>query len=136
MTPLPVFLVTVISTILIMLILQNLTSGERKIEYRIAHSYSVVEPAFERAMGSLLGPPIVSGNRVTSLLNGDQIFPPMLAAIRAAQKTITFETYIYWSGAIGREFSEALAERARGGVAVHVLLDWLGSAKMDESMLQ
>ena len=74
-------------------------------------------------MGSLLGPGIVGGNRVQELLNGEQIFPAMLAAIRSAQRSITFETYIYWSGDIGREFAEALAERARAGVKVHVLLD-------------
>jgi cardiolipin synthase len=59
----------------------------------------------------------------------------MLAAIRGATRTITFETYIYWSGAIGRDFAEALAERARNGVKVHVLLDWVGSAKMDSSLM-
>ncbi|MES2605337.1 MAG: phospholipase D-like domain-containing protein, partial [Pseudomonadota bacterium] len=75
-------------------------------------------------------------NRVRALLNGNEIFPPMLAAIRGAQKTITFETYIYWAGAIGREFAEALAERARGGVKVHVLLDWVGSAKMNAELLR
>jgi cardiolipin synthase len=60
----------------------------------------------------------------------------MLAAIRNARKTITFETYIYWSGCIGREFAEALAERARAGVRVHVLLDWFGSKKMDPESLE
>ena len=56
----------------------------------------------------------------------------MLAAIRGARKTITFETYIYWSGDIAPQFADALAERARQGVKVHVLLDWVGSAKMDD----
>ena len=49
--------------------------------------------------------------------------------------SITFETYIYWSGDIGREFAEALAERARQGVKVHVLLDWVGSMKMEDSLV-
>ena len=59
----------------------------------------------------------------------------MLAGIRAAKTTITFETYIYWSGAIGREFVDALAERAKAGVKVHVLLDWVGSIKMEQQLL-
>ena len=59
----------------------------------------------------------------------------MLAAIRGARKTITFESYIYWSGSIGREFAEALAERARAGVKVHLLLDWLGSSKLDAAQV-
>ena len=59
----------------------------------------------------------------------------MLAAIRGAKETIDFETYIYWSGAIGKEFADALAERARAGVKVHVLLDWVGSPKMDAALV-
>jgi cardiolipin synthase A/B len=70
------------------------------------------------------------------LVNGDRIFPAMLAAIRAAKSSITFETYIYWSGAIGREFADALIERARAGVKVHVLLDWVGSAKVEEGFVE
>ena len=45
------------------------------------------------------------------------------------------DQYIYWSGDIGKQFADALSERARAGVRVHVLLDWVGSAKMDESYL-
>jgi cardiolipin synthase len=86
-------------------------------------------------MGVMLGPQIVDGNRFDALLNGDQIFPSMLKAIRGAQKTVTFETYIYWSEAIGKEFADALSERARAGVKVHVLIDWVGSSKMDQSYL-
>ena len=86
-------------------------------------------------MGSLLGPTLVAGNRARELLNGDQIFPVMLAAIHGARHSITFETYIYWSGDIGREFADALSKRAKAGVKVHVLLDWVGSGKIHESFL-
>jgi cardiolipin synthase len=64
-------------------------------------------------------------------MNGDQFFPAMLDAIRAAQRTVAFETFIYWDGEIGRQFSDALVERARAGVKVHVMLDWLGTKKID-----
>ena len=86
-------------------------------------------------MGVLLGPPVLPGNRYKALINGDAIFPAMLKAIGGAQKSITFETYIYWSGDIGRQFAEALSERARAGVKVHVLLDWVGSQKIEQSYL-
>jgi cardiolipin synthase A/B len=86
-------------------------------------------------MSHLLGPPLVAGNRVQCLINGDQIFPAMLAAIRSATTTITFETYIFWSGEIGREFTTALSERAAAGVKVHLLLDWLGSEKLDRDSI-
>jgi cardiolipin synthase A/B len=116
-------------TVGVILLALNFTSGEKKIRHEIPTLYGVEDPQFLRSMGSLLGPAIVDGNRLTTLLNGDEIFPSMLEAIRAARKTITFETYIYWSGKVGDDFAKALSERARAGVKVHVLLDWVGSGK-------
>jgi cardiolipin synthase len=109
--------------------------SEKTVQHPIPHLYGAEDPQFARTMGALLGPDILDGNRVEVLLNGDEIFPAMLQAIRSGNKTITFETYIYWSGAIGAEFANALAERARAGVKVYVLLDWVGSSKMDASLL-
>lgn len=126
---------TALATGALVLLALNFTAGEKKVQQQLPRLYSTASPQFERALGSLLGPGIVGGNEVTELLNGDQIFPPMLAAIRAARHSVTFETYIYWSGDIGKQFADALSERAHAGVAVHVLLDWVGSAKMDESYL-
>jgi cardiolipin synthase len=108
---------------------------EKVVKNPIPHLYGAEDPQFSRTMGTLLGTGILDGNRVDVLLNGDEIFPAMLQAIRSAKTTITFETFIYWSGSIGSEFSNALAERARAGVKVHVLLDWIGSNKMDASQL-
>lgn len=126
----------VLASIVATIVALNFIPGEKKIETRISEIYAVHDPQFLRSMGNLLGPAIVSGNEVQELLNGDEIFPPMLAAIRSAEKTITFETYIYWSGKIGKEFAEALAQRARSGVKVHVLVDWAGSVKMDRNLMQ
>ncbi|MGK2897805.1 MAG: phospholipase D-like domain-containing protein [Burkholderiaceae bacterium] len=114
----------------------NLTGGEKKIERRLERLYGIDDPQFRHDLGVLLGPPFLEGNRHQALLNGDEIFPAMLREIRNARTSINFETYIYWSGDIGEEFAAALAERARHGVKVHVLLDWLGSAKMDDALLQ
>jgi len=125
--------VTVALTVLALAIARNFVGGERGVERRITHLYSVHDSAFGRAMGLALGPSIVGGNQVVALLNGDEIFPAMLEAIRGAQKTITVETYIYWAGEIGRKFAVALSDRARAGVRVHVLVDWAGSSKMDAS---
>ena len=108
---------------------------EKVVEHPIPHLYGVRDSQFSRTMGTLLGTGILEGNQVDVLLNGDEIFPAMLHAIRSAKTTITFETFIYWSGSIGSEFTNALAERARAGVKVHVLLDWFGSTKMDASQL-
>jgi len=125
----------VAASILATILALNFLPGEKKVETRISEIYAVQDPQFLRTMSHLLGPPLVGGNHVQELINGDEIFPPMLAAIRAARRTITFETFIYWSGDIGREFAEALAERAQAGVKVHVLVDWVGSLKMDDELL-
>ncbi len=101
----------------------------------IEHRYEVADPQFVRSMSVLLGPALEPGNRVDTLVNGNQIFPAMLEAIRAAKKTITFESYIYWKGAVGKQFADALAERAKTGVKVHVLLDWAGSQKLDQDTI-
>ncbi|MDP3166009.1 MAG: phospholipase D-like domain-containing protein [Hydrogenophaga sp.] len=130
-----IVLVTALVTGALVLLALNFTAGEKKVQQQLPRLYNTASPQFERAMGSLLGPGIVGGNEVTELLNGDQIFPPMLAAIKAARHSVTFETYIYWSGDIGKAFADALSERARAGVKVHVLLDWVGSAKIEESYL-
>ena len=126
---------TAVSTLAIGVVALNFSSAEKKIEQRVARLYTAGDPAFARAMGVLLGPAILRGNRFEALLNGDRIFPAMLAAIHGAQKTITFESFIYWSDDIGAAFAGALAERARVGVKVHVLLDWVGSNKMNPAHL-
>lgn len=122
-------------TLLVGVVAFNLMSGEKKIERRIERLYSLEDPRFAQELGVLLGPPFVDGNRHQVLRNGDEIFPAMLAAIRSGKTSINFETYIYWSGAIGQQFADALAERSRQGVKVHVLLDWVGSAKAEQNLL-
>src|SRR5436190_13047697 len=117
-----IVLLSVAATVAVVLFLLNISEGEQKITERIEHHYGIADPQFQRSMSVLLGPPLVDGNRVDTLLNGKQIFPAMLAAIRSAKKTITFETYIYWSGKVGKQFATALAERAKSGVQVHLLL--------------
>jgi cardiolipin synthase len=128
--------ITAFVTLVIILVIANLSSGEKKIEHKIERLYASDDPQFLRSMGLLLGPPVISGNRFEMLLNGDGIFPSMLDGIRSARKTITFETFIYWSGEIGEQIAQALADKAREGVAVHVLLDWVGSSKMDKRYLE
>jgi cardiolipin synthase A/B len=93
--------------------------------FRVPHGFSVEAPTF--VPSALLVPGLTPGNRVEFLENGDGIFPPMLEAIRAARRTITFEAYIFWSGRVGTMFRDALAERAAHGVTVRVLLDAVGS---------
>jgi cardiolipin synthase len=114
----------------------NFVSAEKQIERSLVHRYDVGDPQFLRELGIMLGPAIVDGNQVVNLENGDRIFPAMLAAIRGAQANINFESYIYWSGEIGRQFAQALEERARAGVPVNVLIDWAGSQQLDDELVE
>jgi len=127
---------SILATIVVTLVVTNLIPAQKRIEHRVERLYDTGSPDYYRALGVLLGPPVVGGNRVEALQNGDEIFPSMLAAIRGARHTINFESYIYWSGDIGRSFADALAERAKAGVQVRVLLDWLGSQKIDDKLLR
>ncbi|GAC1628992.1 MAG: phospholipase D-like domain-containing protein [Nevskia sp.] len=111
-------------------------TNEKHVRKEIVRLYTVQDPQFAETMGVLLGPAIIGGNRFEALDNGDEIFPAMLKAIAGAQNTIDFETYIYWSGEIGRKFADALTERAQAGIKVHVMLDWLGSNKLDNAVIE
>ncbi len=114
----------------------NFVAAEKRIEKKITHQYGVAAAQFDRELGTLLGPAIIDGNAIINLENGAEIFPSMLNAVRGARRSITLETYIYWSGDIGDEFADALAERARAGVKVHLLVDWVGSQRMDAGMME
>ncbi|MFY2763848.1 phospholipase D-like domain-containing protein [Arenimonas sp. MALMAid1274] len=126
---------TVLATVVVVLFSFNFTRSEKALDRSVEHEYAINDPQFRREMGVLLGPGITAGNTVQALDNGDEIFPSMLAAIRAAERTVNFETYIYWSGDVGKQFSEALAERARAGVKVNVVIDWVGGLKMESALV-
>ena len=128
--------VTAALTALVVVIGLNFATPSKKLERKIEHRYPVSSPQFRREMGVMLGPSILHGNHVTDLENGVEIFPAMLEAIRGAQHTVTFETYIYWEGEVGQWFADALSERARAGVEVNVTIDWVGSVSMDASQLK
>jgi cardiolipin synthase len=93
-------------------------------------------PDFARMVEALTVAPLRQGNRVDVLRNGAEIFPAMLAAIRSASETINFATYVYWTGSIAPQFAEALADRAEAGVEVNVLLDAVGAARMDRTLVE
>lgn len=97
------------------------------IPYRFDHTFSVNHSEFIGSALALADPNLVTGNKIDILQNGDAYFPAMLEAIRCAKKTINFEAFILYSDEVGRQFRDALCERARNGVEVRVLLDGIGS---------
>lgn len=88
------------------------------------------------SIAGLTGSPILPGNRVEILQNGDGFFPALLRDIAAARETIHIETYVWWEGEICERVAEALAGRAREGVEVRLLLDAVGSNKGDEELFK
>jgi len=125
---------TLFVTAFVLWIGANLATTEKRLLYRPRRLYTSGDADFRRALGILLGPPLVAGNKITPLVNGPQIYAAMLNAIRAAQSNITFETFVF-RDAIGATFIDELAAAARRGVHVHMLLDWLGSRTMDSNLL-
>lgn len=91
---------------------------------------SLGEPSFFPTLEAYASAPIVGGNSAEFLLNGEQIFPAIVEAIRSAKKTVTYAQYFYEDGPVAREVAEALAERCREGVGVNVLLDAFGTLSM------
>ena len=98
--------------------------------YDVSGVPHVGDPEFARLVEALTDAPVTHGNLVQVLRNGDQIFPAMLGAIRAAEQTVDFATYVYWTGSIADEMVEALCERASNGVEVNVLLDAAAGADL------
>ena len=97
------------------------------LEYHFQHRFSVVDPEFVGSALALANPVLIDGNNVEILNNGDQYFPAMLQAMRAARSTINLEAYILYSDETGRQFRDVLCQRARDGIEVRVLLDGIGS---------
>ena len=97
------------------------------LEYYVQHSFAVRDAEFIGSALAISDPVLVPGNKIELLADGDAFFPAMLGAIRGARRTVNFEAYIVYSDEIGQQFRDALAERAKAGVEVRVLLDGVGS---------
>ena len=80
-----------------------------------------------RVVGKVTERPLLVGNRVERLVDGDQAYPAMLEAIRGAQRSISFMSYIFEAKGVGGEFVDALAEACERGVEVRVLIDDVGT---------
>jgi cardiolipin synthase len=91
----------------------------------------VRDERFMATCEALTGAPISVGDDVDLLINGDEIFPAFLETIRGAERTINLLTYVYWRGDICDDMADALVGRVQEGVEVNVLLDAIGTLKMD-----
>jgi len=73
------------------------------------------------------GLPLLPGNQIVPLHNGEQAYPEMLSAISGAKRNVTFANYIFDCDDVGKEFASTLGDAARRGVAVHLLMDGIGA---------
>ena len=80
-----------------------------------------------RVVSRVVAQPLMPGNQIEPLVNGDEAFPAMLAAIESAQKTISLSTYIFDNDPSGQKFVAALARAVQRGVEVRVLIDAAGT---------
>jgi cardiolipin synthase len=94
--------------------------------------YAVEDPRFPEYLAALIGLDLTRGNTFEVLTNGDEFFPPMLAAIEEARTRISFETYIYDTGRMADLFTAALERAARRGVHCQLTIDSVGASSMDE----
>jgi cardiolipin synthase len=123
-------IITVVVCLAIVGALLALAQDQLTLKIQSAHAADSTEfPAYTAA---LLGVHATGGNSYTVLTNGDQIFPSMLAAVTGAQRRISFETYIYNEGSVGKQFTDAFIAAARRGVQVQLVIDALGSKKLPQ----
>lgn len=123
-----------IGIVIVLLVLLWSTQRERESHVRVPDL-----AGFEEALPSianLTGSPILAGNRVQVLQNGDGFFPALFADIEGARESIHLETYVWWQGEICERLARALAGKARQGVEVRVLLDAVGSKKGDDELFE
>ncbi|HZD40668.1 MAG TPA: hypothetical protein VE131_08115, partial [Terriglobales bacterium] len=94
------------------------------------------DPSFFPTIEAHTDAPIMAGNRIDILLNGNETFPVMLRDIKSAKQTITFSQYLYEGGSLARRFAEAFAERCRAGVKANLLLDSHGAGDVPGPIIE
>ncbi len=97
-------------------------ASEADLPVSLTHDAQLLDQAFTRAAGASL----VRGNAVRLLKDATENYPAWLEAIGRAERTICFENYLFCEDSTGLEFADALAERARTGVRVRLIYDWVG----------
>ena len=90
----------------------------------------------EQGLSRAGGASLVGGNDARILRDAGEHLPAFLAAIGAAKRCVQIENYIFADDSVGRQVASALVERARAGVKVRVICDWLGSFRLRRSFWQ
>lgn len=129
-----------LTTTLLALVLVTLSAcsqgGRTARRQPVDSSVLFTDKAFTDLTAETLKSPWREGNTIQTLVNGDAFYPSMIYEIKAAKKTITFETFAFVEGNAARAFIEALTERAKAGVKVHMILDAVGSQLIGEANIK
>ena len=104
--------------------------------YALEPNFDTSSAEFRNTMAGMTGMPLIEGNRVEIYDDGDEFYPAMLEAIESARYSVALEQFIFWDGQVGRRFAEALADKAREGVSVRLIVDAIGSATLGEGILK
>jgi cardiolipin synthase A/B len=119
------------AVVVVVIIAAGLVIAQDQETVRVKTSVAATDPQFPVYLARLLGQPLTSGDEYIVHTNGDRAFPAMLAAIGRAQHRIAFETYIYDTGTIAGQFTDAFETAARRGVEVRMVLDAIGAKSID-----
>jgi cardiolipin synthase len=128
------FLKIVLVAVIVTATVLALAQDQQTVELRSA--MSAEDPAAAEYLAALVAADLVDGNTYDVLVNGDQVFPAMLQAIEGARERISFETYVYDTGRVADQFTDALEKAARRGVTVNVVLDAIGAGSMDNAQYE
>jgi cardiolipin synthase A/B len=110
---------------------QNATMSQVSVRDRFPSVESLAEQAFSRAAGA----PLIEGNSIRLLVDARENYPAWLEAIGRAQRRICFESYIVYDDEAGAMFADALIAKAREGIHVRVLYDWVGAFRKSSKAL-
>ncbi len=123
---------SVFITTLLLLVLFNIRTREAIERYYVKPTYVVGDEAFTRSMSGVLSADFCEGNSIQTLVDGKEIFSAMIEEIKKAKVSINLESFVCSSGRVCSSFTAALSERAKAGVSVHVILDWMGSTDLHD----
>ncbi|MFN3881419.1 MAG: cardiolipin synthase [Nitrincola lacisaponensis] len=101
---------------------QNYPFDTRNLQHYVPASMQTLS----RLSNSVSKQPLLGGNHITPLFNGDQAYPRMLQAIENAQQSVTLSSFILRNDRLGKQFADALAQAQQRGVAVRLLVDYMG----------
>lgn len=128
--------VLAVVVLLINVVFFNAMPKPKRVIEPVQVEHGVSDPAFIRSASALLGSPVLEGNQVEVLRNGPDIYAAKIAAIEAAERSVSLETYEFWGSEAAGAMTDALVAAAERGVKVRALPDFIGSVPASEEKFE